>query len=140
MGTKTARTYVTLVMGILIKQLYQRVEQKYGQAAKMQFVKVFKRFLVDCFIFWKRSRAELGILFNKHSSKNSIHDGIQLQKATIFRHTDLLTEHKNSNGYLLQRNRRSPISRLLFMPSKTRYTQYTVRVSKRIRTIVTICI
>ena len=60
---KIAPTYATLVMGFLKKQLYQRIEEKYGEASKTEFIKNFKRFFDDCFIFWQKSRAELEILF-----------------------------------------------------------------------------
>ena len=70
MGTKMAPTYATLAMGFLEKQLYQRIEEKYGEASKREFIKNFKRFLDDCFIFWQKSRAELEILFNMLNSIN----------------------------------------------------------------------
>ena len=93
MGTKMAPTYAILVMGFLEKQLYQRIEEKYGEATKTEFIKNFKRFLDDCFIFWQKSRAEVDILFNMHAQqhqpKNSFHNGIQLRITPIFRHTDL---------------------------------------------------
>ena len=57
-------------MGFLEKQLYQRIEEKYGEATKMEFIKNFKRFFDDCFIFWQKSRAELKVLFNMLNNIN----------------------------------------------------------------------
>ena len=74
MGTKMAPAYATLVMGFLKKQLYERIEEKYGEATKTEFIKNFKRFLDDFLIFWQKSRAELEILFNM---LNNIHPKIQ---------------------------------------------------------------
>ena len=67
---KIAPTYATLVVGFLEKQLYQRIEEKYGEATKTEFIKNFKRFLDDCFIFWQKSREELEILFNMLNNIN----------------------------------------------------------------------
>ena len=71
MGTKIAPIYATLEMGFLEKQLYQRIEEKYGEATKTEFIKNLKRFLDDCFIFWQKSRAELEILFNMLNNINA---------------------------------------------------------------------
>ena len=113
MGTKMAPTYATLVMGFLEKQLYQRIEEKYGEATKTEFIKNFKRFLDDCFIFWQKSRAEVEILFNM---LNNINPKIQFTMAFSFEklpfldilickenteiHTDIYYKGTDSHQYL----------------------------------------
>jgi hypothetical protein len=57
MGTKMAPTYATLTMGFIETQLYERFKEKYGQDEKENFVKLFKRFLDDCFLPWKEDRS-----------------------------------------------------------------------------------
>ena len=113
MGTKMAPTYATLVMGFLEKQLYQRIEEKYGEATKTEFIKNFKRFLDDCFIFWQKSRAEVEILFNM---LNNINPKIQFTMEFSFEklpfldilickenteiHTDIYYKGTDSHQYL----------------------------------------
>ena len=59
MGTKMAPTYATLMMGYLEKELYSSNEDTFGNEDKDDFIKLFKRFLDDCFIIWKRSEEDL---------------------------------------------------------------------------------
>lgn len=59
MGTKMAPAYATLVMGYLEMQLYEKFKEKYGNDAKEEFIKLFKRFLDDCFYIWERTEKEL---------------------------------------------------------------------------------
>ena len=59
MGTKMAPTYATLTMGFIETQLYERFKEKYGQDEKENFMKLFKRFLDDCFLPWEKTEAEL---------------------------------------------------------------------------------
>ena len=54
-----APTYATVVMGYLEKELYSRYEDTFGNEDKDDFIKLFKRFLDDCFIIWKRSEEDL---------------------------------------------------------------------------------
>ena len=108
-GTKMAPTYATLVMGFLEKKLYQRIEEKYGEATKTEFIKNFKRFLDDCFIFWQKSRTELEILFNMLNNINpkiqftmefSSHFDILICKENTEIHTDIYYKGTDSHQYL----------------------------------------
>ena len=74
MGTKVAPTYATLVMGFLEQNLYTKYEQIYGSEEKEKFMKEFKRFLDDCFIFWQRSEKQLLEFF---TLLNTLHPKIQ---------------------------------------------------------------
>ena len=65
MGTKMAPTYATLLMGRL--------------DTKDEFIQTFKRFLDDCFTFWKKSEDELHKL---HELFNSLHEKIQFTMET----------------------------------------------------------
>ena len=108
-----APTYATLVMGFLEKQLYQRIEEKYGEATKTEFINNFKRFLDDCFIFWQKSRAELEILFNmlnninpkiqftmEFSSEKLLFLDILICKENTEIHTDIYYKGTDSHQYL----------------------------------------
>ena len=59
MGTKMAPTYATLVMGYLEANLYRKYKETFGKIEAEEFIKIFKRFLDDCFLFWKRSIEDL---------------------------------------------------------------------------------
>jgi tetrahydromethanopterin S-methyltransferase subunit G len=55
--------------------LYEKFKEKYGlQDEKENFVKLFKRFLDDCFLPWQKTEAELEEL---HKMLNSLHPKIQ---------------------------------------------------------------
>ena len=72
MGTKMPPTYATLTMGFIETQLYERFKEKYGQDEKENFVKLFKRFLDDCFLPWQKTELE-----ELHKMLNSLHPKIQ---------------------------------------------------------------
>lgn len=74
MGTKMAPTYATLVMGYLEKQLYSKYEQMFGNEDKDDLIKIFKRFLDDCFTIWKKSEEDLTKF---HMLLNSLHEKIK---------------------------------------------------------------
>lgn len=74
MGTKMAPTYATLVMGYLEEQLYRKYEEINGSEKKEELIKLFKRFLDDCFLPWHDTEEKLQEF---HSLLNSLHDKIQ---------------------------------------------------------------
>ena len=51
MGTKIAPTYATLVIGYLEVNLFRKYEETLGKNEPEEFIKIFKRFLDDCFCF-----------------------------------------------------------------------------------------
>ena len=59
MGTKMAPTYATLVMGYLERKLYDKFENHYDIEQQERFINNFKRFLDDCFLFWKNPARNL---------------------------------------------------------------------------------
>ena len=59
MGTKIVPTYATLVMGYLETRLYEKYGQRYGNCDKEEVIRLFKRFLDDCFLMWKKTEEEL---------------------------------------------------------------------------------
>ena len=73
MGTKMAHTYATLVMGYLEKNLYTKYEETFGKNEVEDFIKIFKRFLDDCFLLWKRSVEDL---HEFHKTINNLHEKI----------------------------------------------------------------
>lgn len=54
-GTVTAPAYAILTIGYLETLLYKQIKQKFGDIVHNYFVLNWKRFLDDCFIFWKKS-------------------------------------------------------------------------------------
>ena len=73
MGTKMAPTYATLVMGYLEKNLYTKYEETFGKNEVEDFIKIFKTFLDDCFLLWKRSVEDL---HKFHKTINNVHEKI----------------------------------------------------------------
>ena len=51
MGTMMAPTYATLVIGYLEANLYRKYKETFGKIETEEFIKIFKRFLDDCFLF-----------------------------------------------------------------------------------------
>ena len=52
METKMVLTYATLTLSYLEENLYEIIGKKYGNDIK-EFTKSWKRYLDDCFLFWK---------------------------------------------------------------------------------------
>ena len=48
-----APTYATLTLAYSERNLYEIIGKKYGNNIKGEFTKSWKRYLDDCFIFWK---------------------------------------------------------------------------------------
>ena len=46
-------TYATQTLAYLEENLYEIIGKKYGNNIKEEFTKSWKRYLHDCFIFWK---------------------------------------------------------------------------------------
>ena len=53
MGTKMAPTHATLSLGYFEENQYEIIGKKYGNTIKEEFTKSWKRYLDNCFIFWK---------------------------------------------------------------------------------------
>ena len=53
MGTKMEPTIATLTLAYLKENPYEIIGKKYGNDIKEDFTKSWKRYLDDCFIFWK---------------------------------------------------------------------------------------
>ena len=51
-----APTYAVLVIGFLEKQLYKKCEDKYGKAERKNFIKEFKRFSDDYFLYYGKDQ------------------------------------------------------------------------------------
>ena len=63
MGTKMAPTYATIFLAYLEENLYKIIGKKYGNDIK-EFTKSWKRYLDDCFIFWKCPWRDINELHN----------------------------------------------------------------------------
>ena len=53
MGTEMAPTYATLTIVHLEENQYEIIGKKYNKNIKIKFIRSWKRYLNDCFIFWK---------------------------------------------------------------------------------------
>ena len=62
-----APTYTTLTLVYLKENLYEIIGKKYGNLIKEDFTKSWKRYLDDCFIFWKYPWGDI----------NELHDLLQ---------------------------------------------------------------
>ena len=85
METKMAPTYATLTLAYLEENLYEIIGKKYGNDIKENFTKSWKRYLDDCFIFWKYPWGDINELHNLQQNKK-IYNGIQLKRISIFRY------------------------------------------------------
>ena len=69
MGTKVAPTYASLTIGYLEKKLYSKIREEYGTTFAENFIKIWKRFLDDCFIMWSHPE---DMLHNLHNILNNL--------------------------------------------------------------------
>ena len=53
MGTKMAPAYAILTLAYVEENLYEIIGKKIRNDIKEEFTKSLKRYLDDCFIFWK---------------------------------------------------------------------------------------
>ena len=74
MGTKVAPTYATLVMGIIEKQLNEKISSEFDQDFSTYILENWKRYLDDCFIFCTKNENDLHTF---HNVLNSIDESIQ---------------------------------------------------------------
>ena len=79
MGTKVAPTYAALTIGFLEQKLYSKIAEEFGQIFKIEFEKVWKRFLDDCFLLWSKSEDDLRKL---HLMLNDLHEDINFTMET----------------------------------------------------------
>ena len=64
MGTKFAPTYATLVLGFLEEKLYLQADEISENGIGAMLKADWRRFLDDCFVFWKISRQDLSLIFD----------------------------------------------------------------------------
>ena len=64
MGTTMAPTYTTLTLAYLEENLCEIIGKIYGNDIKEEFTKSSKRYLDDCFIFWKCPEGDINELHN----------------------------------------------------------------------------
>ena len=64
MGTKFASTYATLVLDFLEEKLYLQADEIFESGIGAMLKADWRRFLDDCFVFWKISRQDLSLFFD----------------------------------------------------------------------------
>ena len=74
MGTKMAPVYATLTLGFLEEQLYEEIENAHNLEFRTLFEQSWKRYLDDCFIFWKKSWGDINEL---HLLLQNLHPNIK---------------------------------------------------------------
>ena len=67
-------TYATLTLAYLEENLYEIIGKKYGNDIEEEFTKSWKRYLDDCFIFWKYPRGDINRL---HNLQQNLHHKIK---------------------------------------------------------------
>ena len=80
-----APTYATLTLAYLEENLYEITGKKYSNGIKEEFTKSWKRYLGDCFIFWKCPIGRHQPT-TKPTPQNKIYYRTQLKRITILRH------------------------------------------------------
>jgi len=140
MGTKMAPTYATLTLAYLEEHLYDKIEQEYGNNIKMNFIKSWKRYLDDCFIFWKCSWGDINKI---HKLLQNLHPKI---KFTIEHNSkelpflDIII--KNINGQIITDIYHKPTDTQQYLHFKSHHPQNCIKsipyaLARRIYTIVT---
>ena len=102
MGTKMAPTYSTLTLAYLEKNLYEIIGKKYGNNIKEDFTKSWKRYLEDCFIFWKYTWWGEGDINELHDLLQNLHHQIKFTMEHSLKELpflDILI--KNVNGKII---------------------------------------
>ena len=61
MGTKFEPTYATLVIGFLEEKLCLQADENFENSFGEMLKADWRRFLDDCFVFWKKSRQDLTV-------------------------------------------------------------------------------
>ena len=57
-----APTYASLTLAYLEENLHEIIGKKYNNNIKREFTRLCKRYLDDCFIFWKCPRGDINDL------------------------------------------------------------------------------
>ena len=93
-------TYATLTLAYLEENLYEIIGlKKYGNDIKEEFTKSWKRYLDDCFIFWKYAWGDINEL---HDLQKNLHPKIKLTMEYNLKElpfSDILI--KNVNGQII---------------------------------------
>ena len=139
MGTKVAPTYATLTIGYLELKLYKEIADTFGTEYGVEFKRVWKRFLDDCFVPWTKSQSDLNhlqvILNNLHKdikfildySKRELPflDCLLIKEGTTIE-TDIFYKPTDSKTYLL------------FNSCHPKHTKVSIpfSLSRRLKTII----
>ena len=66
--TKQTKPYAPLTLAYFEVNLYEIIGKKYHNDIKEEFIKSWKRYLDDCFIFWKYPWGDINELYNLQQS------------------------------------------------------------------------
>ena len=102
-------------MGYLEKKLYEKYEEKYGKNDKENFIKLFKRFLDDCFFTLgevERRTQTTTRHPEQSTSENTLYDGTQQEQVAILRYSAIQEWKQTIHRHLLQNDGHTPIFEL----------------------------
>ena len=138
MGTKMAPTYATLTLAYLEKNLYEKIGKKYGNDIKNEFTKSWKRYLDDCFIFWKYTWGDINEL---HYLQQNLHPKIKFSMEHSSKELpflDILI--KNVNGQIITDINHKPTDTRKYLHFRSYHPQNCIKsipytLARRIDTI-----
>ena len=123
-GTKMAPTYPTLTLAYLEEKLYEKMGKKYSNDIKEDFTKSWKRYLDDCFIFWKHPWRDINelneLLQNLHPKIKFIMEH-NLKELPFLDILVKIRKWQNHHRYLPQTNRHPTIPPLQKPPPQKLY-------------------
>ena len=102
-----APTYATLYLAYLEENLYEIIGKKYNNNIKTEFIRSWKRYLDDCFIFWKCPWGDINEL---HNLLQNLHPKIKFTMEHSLKELSFLNILiKNENGQIITEIYHKPI-------------------------------
>ena len=140
MGTKMALTYVTVTLAYLEENLYEIIGEKYGNNIKEEFTKLWKRYLHDCFIFWKCQWGSINKLHNLLQNLLPKTKFTMEHRSKELPFLDILI--KNVNGQIITDIYHRPTDTQQYLHFKSHHPQKCIKsipytLARRIHTIIT---
>ena len=135
-GTKMAPALATLTLAYFEENLYEIIGKKYGNDIK-EFTKSWKRYLDDCFIFWKYPWKDINEL---HDLLQNLHRKIKFTMENSLKELpflDILIK-KNVNGQIITDIYHKPTDTQQYLHFKSHHPQKCIKsIPCRIDTIIT---
>ena len=99
MGIRKAPTYTALTLAYLEENIYEIIGKNYCQNIKTEFIRSWKRYLDDCFIFLKSLWGNINNLYNLLQNLHPKMKSIMKHSVKELPFLDILI--KNQNGQII---------------------------------------